>query len=214
MPNTKVALLIFGSKIYEQIGFSEGQRAVTDRLRQLRTDTKEARILVRGKTALYDSLLAGLQLFGTPTSADIIYVMSDGEDTASTAKFDDVAGRLDASGVRLFASLVSGWLGNRPPTPEEANGPLKLQDLVKWTGGEMMVPFNTGLHVQANKFEQTSAALNNFHQNMVHSYRMEVEIPGPLDKRHTVELKPANAKEKRWKNVHITYPEVLEACKP
>lgn len=110
LPNTELALLNFGSKIYEQVGFSEGQKTIAERLRHLSTDTKDAEKLVRGKTAPYDSLLAGRQLLGTPTSADIPYLVSDGGDHASHAQFGEVSRKLSLSGVRLFVSLVVGDL--------------------------------------------------------------------------------------------------------
>jgi len=97
LPDTELALLIFGSKIYEQVGFSEGQKTIAERLRHLGTDTKDAEKLVHGRTALYDALLAGLQLLGAPTSADILYLVSDGGDNASRARFDEVSRRLTSS---------------------------------------------------------------------------------------------------------------------
>jgi hypothetical protein len=220
LPDTELALLIFGSKVYEQVGFSEGQQSIAERLRHLGTDTKDAEKLVHGRTALYDALLAGLQLLGTPTSADILYLVSDGGDNASRAQFDEVSRRLTSSNVRLFVSLVvrdlgeTSGVGYRSPTPEEAKGPTDMRDLVRKTGGKMIVPFTSRLHVQPKEMEQISAALNIFHQNMIRSYRMEVELPVPLVKKRNWELKPADQNKERWKDATISYPEELEPCKP
>jgi DNA-binding transcriptional ArsR family regulator len=220
LPNTDLALLIFGSRVYEQVGFSEGQTAIAERLRHLGTDTKDAEKLVRGKTALYDSLLAGLQILGTPTSADILYLVSDGGDNASRAQFGEVSRRLSSSGVRLFVSLVVGDLeeitgvGYRSPTPEESKGPVDMRELVRKTGGEIIVPFTSRLNVKSKEMEQISAALSIFHQSMIQSYRMEVELPVPLTKERNWELKPADQNKERWKGARIVYPQELERCKP
>ncbi len=225
LPNTELALLIFGDKTYEQISFSEGQRAVAERLRQLCANTKDLGNLLHGKTALYDSLVAGLQLLGTSTSADILYLVSDGADTASHAKFDQVAHRLTSSEARLFVSLVldANWgisatsdsLGaHRTPNPEEIDGPRDLEALVRKTGGETIVPFNSRPHFRPEKMEQIKAALDDFHQSMIRSYLLEVDLPGLPDKKGTWELKPSNENKERWKNVRVTYPEELEPCAP
>ncbi len=89
-----------------------------------------------------------------------------------------------------------------------------MRDLVRKTGGEMIVPFTSRLHVQPKEMEQISTALSIFHQNMIHNYRMEVELPVPLAKERNWELKPADQNRERWKDASIIYPEKLEPCKP
>lgn len=131
LPNTKMALLVFKDKIEEQVNFSQGQSAVSERLRQIRSMTNASGQVVGGRTALFDSLLAGLQLLETPTSADSLYLISDGADNASRAHFDDVVQRLSSSEVRLFVSLTVGHYENRSPNPGEERGPLDMTDLAK-----------------------------------------------------------------------------------
>jgi hypothetical protein len=160
---------------------------------------------------------------GLLTSADILCLVSDGGDNASRAQFDEVSRRLTSSNVRLFVSLVVGDLGEitgvgyRSPTPEEAKGPTDMRDLIRKTGGKMIVPFTSRLHVQPKEMEQISAALSIFHHNMIHSYRMDVELPVPLAKERNWELKAADQNREPWKDATIIYPiypEKLEPCKP
>jgi hypothetical protein len=99
-----MALLVFGTDVYEKIEFSKGQSAVAEKLRRIRSNEAYSHQLFHGKTALYDSLLAGLQLLDSPTSADSLYVITDGHENASRAHFDDVARRFISTGVRLFVS--------------------------------------------------------------------------------------------------------------
>lgn len=62
--------------------------------------------------------------------------------------------------------------------------------------------------------EQISTALSVFHQTMIHSYRMEVELPVSLAKERNWELKPADQNRERWKDATFIYPEELERCRP
>ena len=72
LANTKMALLVFKDKITEQISFSEGRSAVAERLRQMRSTANASGQMTGGRTAIFDSLLAGLQLLETPSASSPI----------------------------------------------------------------------------------------------------------------------------------------------
>lgn len=214
LPNTQMALLIFREGIVERIDFSQGQNVVAEKLRQIRAHPANFEKLFQGKTALYDSLLEGLQLLDNPTSADSLYLVSDGGDTASRAKFDEVASRLTSSRVRLYVSLIVGGLGYRSPTPEEAMGPQNMNDLAKRTGGEVDIPFSLNPPTNSKEAAQVVEAMAIFHQRMVQNYRMEVELSGLPEKRSTLDLKLSVQDKERWKNVRLTYPTKILLCAP
>jgi von Willebrand factor type A domain len=211
LPNTQMALIVFKDKIEEQIGFSQGQKVIAERLRQMRSG---AAIAPGGKTALYDSLLAGLQLLEAPTSADSLYLISDGADNASRAHFDEVAKRMSASGVRLFVSLSVGQFGNRYPTSEEQRGPREMGDLVKMTGGDINIPFGLGFPAKPEEIERSSKAIQRFQDEMIHNYLIEVELPAKLDKATKWEVRLTEGSRLRWKNARLVYPEQLASCNP
>ena len=214
LPNAQIALVIFGTTIYEQIGFSPGQSAVAEKLRQIRSDTTDSRKLFRGMTALNDSLLAGLKLLETPTSADSLYLLSDVEgDNASRVQFQEVAHRLTSSGVRLFVAKVIDGSGNRP-TPEETDGSRNMSDLVRRTGGEVILPFGQRDPAKPKGAERITVAMNLFHQRLIQNSRLEIELTGPLDKPRTWELKLSGEQKKQWKNARLMYPTELAPCKP
>lgn len=214
LPNTQVALIIFGERIFERVDFSQGQNGVAEKLRQIRSHPTNFEKLFQGKTALYDSLLDGLQLLDNPTSADSLYLVTDGGDSVSHAKFDEAASRLTSSGVRLYVSLVLGGFGNRSPTPEEEMGLQNMNDLVKRTGGGVDTPFNLGPPTNSKEAAQTMEAIAMFHQGMVQNYRMELELVGSPEKRSILDLKLSVQDKERWKNVRLTYPTKILRCDP
>lgn len=214
LQNAQIALIVFGEKIYEQIPFTKGQKAVADRLRQIRSGATYPAPLFHGRTALYDSLLAGMDLLGNPTSADSLYLISDGGDNASRTKGDDVTNRLTSNGVRLFVSLVVAdhHLDNHL-SPEEHDGPKTLYEMVKKTGGEMIQPFTEGdLPNKLNEAEKIANAMDAFHRKMIYSFRLELELSKPLNKWRSWELKSSGDNKEKWKDVRLVYPSQLAAC--
>lgn len=212
--NVQMALLVFGQKVYEQIDFSRGQSAVADRLREFRAGAADPIQLVHGRTAILDALLSGLQLLDAPTSADSLYLLTDGAENASRTHLDDVAHRLTSSGVRLFVSFVGTRSGVRPRTSEEIFGPVSFSQLVRKTGGGMIQPFADGVPTNPKDGEKLAEVVNAFHQKMIHNFRLEIELPGPLDKWHEWELKLSGGNKNRWKNVRVAYPTELAPCGP
>ena len=195
------------------MNFSQPQSAVAERLLNFRSAPRAPGQLFAGKTALYDSLLAGLQLLKTPTSADTLYVIGDGNDTASRVRFDDVAQRLSSSGVRLFVSLVLAVPGYRSATPEELNGRDSMVELVKRTGGQVNAPFADGFPTKSEEIERFSREMHRFYQAMVQNYRLEIELPARLDESANWELKFSEEGKANWKNARLNYPVQLAACK-
>jgi hypothetical protein len=212
-PNAQVALLFFGAKIKETIGFTQEQGAVSKRLRQLREDKPAAAKLVQGRTAIYDALLAGLDLLKEPTSADSLYLISDGGESSSKAPASVVLQRLTTSGVRLFAAFPAAALRERA-TIEEVSGPPEISDLARRSGGEVVHPPEPPRPGDAREGAQFLALLSAFHYNMLHTYRLEVELPERLNRPHSWELEIAGESKKRWKDARLRYPTELAACGP
>ncbi len=139
MRNTSVALLIFGDNIYEQRDFSESAEIIADRLREITSDSANARKEVRGRTALLDTIMVALHLLAPPRSDDVIYAITDGGDNSSHVRQDQVERALVSSGVRFYASIVNS-ASPRGPTPEELKGPDQLRELADATGGFAFEP--------------------------------------------------------------------------
>jgi hypothetical protein len=187
---------------------------VAERLRRLRSNAAASKQLVRGKTALYDTLPSRLQLLGTPTSEDSLYLVSDGGDSSSHAPFDEVVHRLRAGGVRLFVSLVVDSPGSPFSSAEELNGPSELSELVRLTGGDLIRQYADRIPTSQKGRAQLAEARNAFHQKIILNFRLEVELPAPLDKWRGWELKLGGENKERWKKVRLTYPTELAPYSP
>jgi hypothetical protein len=214
LPNTRMAMLIFREQIIEQVDFTAGQQKIAERLRQLRLDEPFGSKSGHARTALYDALLAGIKLLDNPTSADILYLVTDGGENASHTHLDEVTRRLTSSGVRLFVSFIFSELGYRNRTPEELNGSNEVKELIDKTGGEMIVPFANGIPTKPKEMEQFTALMRAFHRGMIENYLFELELSDPVEKRRNWELKLSKEKREQWKNIGIFYPSELSPCEP
>jgi len=212
-PNTPLALIIFGEGIKEKTEFSKGQEAVSERLHQLRSDLRASKQLVRGSTAIYDSLITAIDLFGTPTSADSLYLISDGGDNISRANLGAAVQRLTSSGVRLFVSVIESVASGRA-TIEEVNGPQDMKEAAKRTGGAVIFLDQATFSRKPWDQERLSEAVRPLYHKMIHEYRMKVELSQRLKKQHTWELELVGKSKEQWKGVRLTYPTELAACNP
>jgi uncharacterized protein with von Willebrand factor type A (vWA) domain len=119
LQKSPIALIIFNNQVTEAIDFTSGNSVVAARLRQIGLDSKYMKANIKGKTALRDAILQGLRLLDHPTSADAVYVLTDGGDNASSHSLADVVQHLQASSVRLFAVYLHENASYRNQTPEE-----------------------------------------------------------------------------------------------
>jgi len=213
LPNSQVALLSYGEDIKERIEFSRGKEAILDWLAEHRVDTNLTRKLVHGRTALLDALVAGLDLLETPTSADSLWLISDGGENASHVHAHETGERLIRSGVRLFVTALYDPLVSRA-TPEEVNGPAMLADAAYKTGGKMIVFHSGRAPIRAPENALLPASVDLFRTAMTRDYLLEVELPERLRKPRSWNLKLAGDSKKQWKDVQLIYPTQLAACEP
>lgn len=131
-------MLFVGDQVHDLIDFSQGNVAVAEKLRQVEEDRKYVKTQIKGKTALRDAVFQGIQLLDHPSSADAVYVLTDGGDNASHQSASELDQRLAVTSVRLFAVLLYQKLGNRSRTPEELSGPGELAEIAQKSGGEIL----------------------------------------------------------------------------
>lgn len=212
LPNLKTALVVFRAKVEETVDFHQGQNAVAERLRQIQPMTPKQSSTAN--TALYDALLFGLQLLETPTSADSLYLISDGGENASHAQVEEVTHRLTSSGVRLYVSFVVSNLHFRNRTREEVAGPEIISDLVRKTGGVINVPFGPDVPTKPEAIDLVVQKAGGPYREMFQNYRMELELPAPLKRPKGWKLNPSGAIAARLKKAAISYPTELASCKP
>jgi tight adherence protein B len=111
-PEDSIALVTFADTATVATGFTTNATDLNNRIDAIVAD---------GETALYDGVILGLSLFDTP-SADILIpnmiLMSDGDDTESTATEEEALAAVTASDARTFAIALESPDFN--PAPVEA----------------------------------------------------------------------------------------------
>ena len=97
-------------------------------------DALERAIAARGRTALYDAIVAGVDYLGRGTrQRKVLIVLSDGADNASRATREAAVRRAQASNAAIYTiALVD-------PAARDAN-PRLLKDLAQESGGESFQP--------------------------------------------------------------------------
>ncbi|HEY2459659.1 MAG TPA: VWA domain-containing protein [Candidatus Acidoferrum sp.] len=210
LKNSRIALIIFGSKIIEQLDFSQGQAAVVERLRQIGTGESPSKELFKGKTTLYDSMLAALRLIENPTSADAVYLASNGLNDRSRAHLDTVETEFLSTGVRLFEWLFITEIANRDLDPEQSFAVGSVSALGKTTGGATTMI--SALNFQNR--EELLTAVDLLHQEIIHNYRIEIDLPESLKRPQGWKLRPSEKNKDSWKKFRITHPTELASCGP
>ena len=214
---SQIALIVFNDQVNEVVDFTPENSAIAAKLQQMARDHDYAKANVKGKTALRDAILQGLQLLDHPNSADALYVLTDGGDNASTHSAADLTRRLGVTSVRVFAVLLQGGLRNHSWTPEEVSGPNELSDLSRRSGGEVLSAAawqgdRIGLTADAEGRLKTAETLSRLYQTILQDSLLEIELPFPIAKTERWELGLSAPARRRWKDVQITYPAALLSC--
>ncbi|MBF6569176.1 MAG: VWA domain-containing protein [Candidatus Binataceae bacterium] len=108
-----------------------------------------AKLRAFGQTALYDSIVSGVGVFGKGPNAKAILLITDGMDNTSTATEQDAIDWLTADSVRIYAIGI-GSANIATSTPANASGPgtfgdinsvdaKALQDMARDAGGAVFI---------------------------------------------------------------------------
>jgi hypothetical protein len=214
---SQIALLFFNDQVNDLIDFSQGNSAVADKLQQIDKDPSYLKKLAKGKTALRDAILLGLQLLDHPSSADALYVLTDAGDNASTHSASDLIQRLSLTSVRLFAIVIQDQQFPHNRVPEELSGPGELSDIAKKSGGEILsaAAWHAGsiaLSANSEAKVKTQETLARLYQTILQDSLLEIELPFPPAKNERWDLKLSNMARRKWKGVQVTYPNTLLSC--
>jgi len=189
-PEDSIAFLSFASRIERRTDFTQDPKTVLQQLDGLQREAKTLPKDMR-KTALWDSVLETLRLFDPPRVGDSIYVITDGDDNRSLAGPDDAEKALLATRVRFFALFPPGV----PPLPDNdvsfspvTGRPLQarkdLERVADMTGGALMAMYHPWINGDTEPLSpaELTVALEQLRALTDWFYRLEVELPGPIDK--------------------------------
>jgi hypothetical protein len=210
----QLALLIFNEKVIEEINFEPGNSAVSKRLDELEKDQEFFDHSVKGKTALYDAMWKALELLGQPTSADELYVASDGEDNQSHRKEKELEKKLAEGGVRVFASYLQGPLGSRSRTPEEMNIGRDLTELVERSGGEFIFVSPTGVAFGFDTHPNPSReeGLRMFFEGIFENEVLQVSAANQVSGKRDLKITLSPSERVRLKGAQLFCPRQLPSC--
>ena len=113
-PEDRIAIVGFADASTVLSGFTNNKDALNSTIDSLTAD---------GETSFNDAVVQGVGLFAQQGAAQFLpnmIVLTDGDDTASTASLDEAAGAVAASGVRVFGVALESADFNPDPVEQVA----------------------------------------------------------------------------------------------
>jgi hypothetical protein len=172
---------------------------------------------------LFDALADGLRLLEKPRPGDVIFVVTDGGEESSKIKSADLEQQLLATGVRIFSVTTpmryerSGLTVNAPAFSEQSEN-TDFLNLVTVSGGKSLrvlpkfFPNEWGFHFDDKERMALATSLQLLYLQMAHFYRLEFDLPQPLEKTAQFELDLLDSSGKPKKTFRLIYPRKLEPC--
>lgn len=215
-PDVLLGLIVFSTKVEKTISLTNDRQAIVSELDALKT----GRAIPKGirKTALWDSIGQALSLFGSPETGDALYVVSDGMDNASHVEINDL--KRAASSFRIFALVPDPF-----PFP---NGEYMVRDpellqLATESGGFTLIVSTRPMEAndplfgppQPPTFEtvltggRITGAKDEQFRRVLSFYRMEVQLPAPIEKDSSWSVKAVAA---NGHELNVAYRKRLRPC--
>ncbi|HXR32902.1 MAG TPA: vWA domain-containing protein [Verrucomicrobiae bacterium] len=210
----RLALLIFNVKVIEEIAFGSDNSAIAKRLNELGEDQKFLDQSVQGTTALFDAMRRALELLGQPTSADEIFLVSDGLNNHSHLTGRELQQRLAESGVRVFVSLLQPSLGNQSRVPVELMAGPDWSEFAERTGGGIMFlsPTEVVFAFQARPRPSLSEGLRIFFDGMFANEILQGSVANQNLKKRDLRIALSASARYHLKGAQLSYPRQLYAC--
>jgi hypothetical protein len=205
MPAMEVALAVFAERVDPVVGPTNVHERLVEEIENLRSGPQEEGPR-RQRTALWDSLLDSMQMFGPMQPGDVIYVITDGVDNFSESRPPMVTQALISSGVRLFAFAIanSGF----------AYGTGELERMVQDTGG--VVTAASANDWRAFQADQNSSpigvAMHAQYRQIQGFRRLELEFDEAVSRPQAWHLELTGLDETQMRNVVLNYPARIFPC--
>jgi len=149
-PDSTIALVTFAEKVEARTGFEFETQKARQALKAVRPagDSSDPS---GTRTALRDAVMEATRLLTPSRTGDAIYLITDGYDTFSRAKDEEVEAALLGSGARLFAVVLPDWAG---PSlfVETPQGPAGMPSFI-------LLPLTTALTVPAPRLGESGGAV-------------------------------------------------------
>jgi len=210
--DTSFALLTFATHVETTTGFGEGAAAVAKQLSTLGAKNWSKYHGPPRKTALLDALVEGLDLLQPPALGDVVFAITDGEDTASRNQLPEVQGRFLSESVRLFCfftipTAVATW----PQVPDSIQ-PVAFATLAHATGGGVAWVDLSSWQTPNTDVSGVLPRIVPLLREIADFYRLEFRLPRAVKKESTWKLRVMEDSGKRNSRLQVIYPEKLSPC--
>ncbi len=213
---TPVALVVFAKSILRTVGFDQGREAA---LRELAALEKHPNLKSpETLTAIYDALLEGAELLGSPEDGDAIYLLTDGWDTASRATPKNAGHAFVAKRARLFGFLLYPVETDPPTVGPDRDRIRELLEFIPRTGGGFVYirfEYPDGrirYALEESDRAKLDASLRLMEQRTTDIYRLEIELPGVGDKPREWKLELVPGEGANVKDLRVVYQRKLLPC--
>ncbi len=160
----------------------------------------------RQRTAIWDSLLDAMQMFGPLQPGDVLYVITDGVDNFSESRPPMVTQALISAGVRLFAFALANQ--------GFAYGSGELERMVQDTGGVLTAasPSDWRAFHDSPQTSPIALALREQNRQILGFRRLEVELDESVPRPQPWQLAVTGLEESQLRNIVVNYPARLFPC--
>jgi hypothetical protein len=205
MPPIEIAIGVFAEQVETVIGPTTMHERLMEEIDNLRSGPQEEGPR-RQRTALWDSLLDSMDMFGPLRPGDVIYVITDGVDNFSESRPAMVTQVMISAGVRLFAFAIANQ--------GFAYGSGELERMVQDTGG--VVAAASASDWRAFQADQRSSpigiAMHEQHRQILGFRRIDLEFDEAVSRPQPWRLALTGLDENQMRNIVLNYPARLFPC--
>jgi Mg-chelatase subunit ChlD len=209
-PNSVFGFVTFSDNVRDRLEFPASKEILLQKLKAISQELPDAK---GGQTALFDTLIQAVGMFGEPQPGDAIFLISDGADNRSQAHRHDVKKLLLERGVRLFSFVPFDLVF---PAEESKIGPAPLADLSYEAGGRS---FSLERRSSVSRWDDSEQALAREYEMgkymyvlAASSYYLTVDVKRAIQKPATLKLKIVDSDGEAMHDVKFLYPQELMPC--
>jgi hypothetical protein len=194
---TRLALLTFDLEVKRYLGPTNDEASILAAYAAAKGRTPS------GGTRLYDGIWEAARVVLPPTVGDVVFVLTDGEDTYSAKLRGEVCSALAQAGIRVYFFLVSERSGSDSKDVQQVT-----QTIAGATGGRVFRLFR-------GRYNTTDVAprLELFLASMMEFYRVEVEFPVRIDKQREWKIEVTDEHGSSRNDIEVAYPRLLVPLK-
>src|SRR5260370_1047667 len=200
-----IALVSFSGKEIESMGFDHLRNQTATELRRVMETPGGS----KGRTAIYDAIMAGIRILQPSQFGDSIYLITDGGDNSSSVTGSEVREALLKNEVRLFPFLVENGYFEE----EKVAGYRAISDLASDSGGYMFTADVAKRHPEKDEFNAQTAFLVNIVSGF---YTLRVDRNAESGQPSRLVVESLNDRGKPRKDLRLNFPQSLHttSCTP